>query len=164
MERMKHAKRLAEDADGDYVTADRLIGNMQYYPNAMKALHDFETPQHISLLKSAEIFKIVHSESGANYAPISYSKGALIATDDFVHFIFDGGLEVHSLITSYESISNINIRKTSPRRRIEIKFGNNSSYWRMVEAKTAPDDMLDKTTQFIQTKIQEKSIFYSNVK
>jgi len=161
MEQMNHAKELAREAAGDYVTAERLIGNADYYPNIMKSLHDFETPHHICLLKSYDVFKIIFAESPAKLSRVNYVKGVLVATDDFVHIIFSEADMVNSMITSYDAISNVNIKKKSPRRRIEIKFGNKSAYWRLVEAKTTPDDMLDQTIQFIQTQAQENSIFFN---
>jgi len=153
---------LAKNADSEYATPERLIGEEKYYPDITKSLYDFETPQHICLLKYNGVFKLIYSENAVDSYKITYVEGALVATDDFVHVIFTNSGN-NSMTASYESISGINIKKKSPRRRIEIKFGHKSAYWRLVEAKSSPDDMLNQAIQFIQTKVQEKSIFVRNL-
>jgi len=162
METMEYAKKLANDADSEYVTPNRLIGEERYYPNSINSLYEFETPQHICLLKTLDLFKVIYNESPPKRSKVNYANAVLVATDDFVHIVFEDN-QVNSMTVSYESISAVNIRKKSPRRRIEIKFGHKSAYWKLIEAKTSPDDMLDQAIQFIQTKVQQKSIFVRNL-
>jgi len=154
-------KKLSANAEQKYVTADRLTGDMKYYPNILDILYDFEQPHYISLLKSnSQNWLVSHHHPDFKNHWINYRYGTLVATDYFVHLVQENAdYDTESMTASYESISRSAIEGSSPRRRMNIYFGDKSRHWRLVEAKTAPDEMLNQTNKFINKKARERSYF-----
>ena len=144
------ARGIASNAVGESVTADRLLGNVEYYPKILANLQEYEQPHYISLLTKDGPVRIGLEKPRDRYTYHHPGNSVLVATNEFVHIIGETySNQQFGLSTSYKRIERIDIRDGLPNRKVQISFSPGDEYWRVIEARSAPPEMLDELIDFV---------------